>query len=219
MALLGVLIILFPLALASIYVIAQEANSTLLLVHQYVLMYLVPLGFLEIFMENSTDAEKQVLWVKQAVGTCVLIVLFIVGYDNYVLTNNAYFRMDIAFTRIHSFYERLYDRVTEAEGYQHGDQIAILGDWWPERNILSKYEMDIDRYLEMEGIAMENGLFTSGVRTQFLKIYLGVEFDETLTLDRMFELMETEEFRNMPNYPAEGCVQKIDGVWAIKVAD
>ena len=218
-ALLCILIILFPLALASIYVIAQEANSTLLLVHQYVLMYLVPLGFLEVFMENKVCEKSYVMRIKQIVGIGVIVILFFVGYDNYVLTNNAYFRMDIAFTRIHSFYERLYDRVTEAEGYQHGDQIAILGDWWPERNILSKYEMDIDRYLEMEGIAMENGLFTSGVRTQFLKIYLGVEFNESLTVERMFELMKTEEFLNMPYYPAEGCVQKIDGVWAIKVAD
>ena len=157
--------------------------------------------------------------MKQLVGTVLLAVLFVIGYDNYVLTNNAYFRMDIAFTRIHSFYERLYERVMEEEGYQHGDQIAILGDWWPERNIYSGYEMDIDRYLEMEGIAMENGLFTSGVRNQFLRIYLGVEFDEPLSNERMFELMDTDEFRSMPDYPAAGCVQQIEGVWVIRVAN
>lgn len=215
-ALLCILIVLFPLALGAIYVIAKEANSTLLLIHQYVLMYLVPLGFLEVWMENREEGKLQ-LGIKQVAGSLLLIVLFVIGYDNYVLTNNAYFRMDIAFTRIHSFYERLYDRVTEEEGYQLGDQIAILGDWWPERNILSAYDMDIERYDEMEGIAMENGLFTTGVRNQFLRIYLGVEFDEPLSVDRMFELMDTDEFRSMPDYPAQGCVRNIDGVWVVRV--
>lgn len=218
-ALLCVLIILFPLALGAIYVIAEDANSTLLLIHQYVLMYAVPLGFLEVFMENNPSLEMKPLRIKQLVGALLLVVLFLAGYDNYVLTNNAYFRMDIAFTRIHSFYERLYIRVTEQEGYQYGDQVAILGDWWPERNILSSYGIDIERYDEMEGIAMENGLFTTGVRNNFLKIYLGIKFDEPLSVERMLELMETEEFRNMPDYPAEGCVQKIDDVWVIRVAD
>lgn len=218
-ALLCILIILFPLALGAIYVIAEDANSTLLLVHQYVLMYLVPLGFLEVFMEHNTEMGQSMLWAKQLVGGLLLIVLFLVGYDNYVLTNNAYFRMDIAYRRIHSFYERLYIRVAEQEGYQYGDQIAILGDWWPERNILSSYGIGIERYDEMEGIAMENGLFTTGVRNNFLKIYLGIQFDEALSVERMMELMKTEEFLNMPDYPAEGCVQKIEGVWVIRVAD
>ncbi len=218
-ALLCILIILFPLALGAIYVIAEEANSTLLLVHQYVLMYLVPLGFLEVFMESNPDTGSYLLRIKQLAGSLLLIALFLVGYDNYVLTNSAYFRMDIAFTRIHSFYERLYIRVTEEEGYRYGDQVAILGDWWPERNILSSYGIDIERYDEMEGIAMEHGLFTTGVRNNFLKIYLGIEFDEPLSGERMFELMDTEEFRSMPDYPAEGCVRKIDGTWVIRVAD
>ena len=218
-ALLSILIILFPLALGAIYVIAEEANSTLLLIHQYVLMYLVPLGFLEIFMASCSNAEMNRIRIKQLAGTLVLVVLFLVGYDNYVLTNNAYFRMDIAFTRIHSFYERLYIRVTEEEGYQYGDQVAILGDWWPERNILSSYGIDIARYDEMEGIAMENGLFTTGVRNDFLKIYLGIKFEQPLSVERMLDLMKTEEFQDMPNYPAEGCVRKIDGTWVIRVAE
>lgn len=216
--LLCVLIMLLPLALGAIYVIAEDANSTLLLVHQYALLYVVPLGFLEVFMENSSPQEMKGMRIKQLAGALLIAILFVVGYDNYVLTNNAYFRMDIAFKRIHSFYERLYIRVTEQEGYRYGDQIAILGDWWPERNIFSSYGIDIERYEDMEGIAMENGLFTTGVRNNFLKIYLGVMFKENLSVERMLKLMETEEFQHMPDYPEEGCVQKIEDVWVIRVA-
>lgn len=217
--LLGILIVLFPLALGSIYVIAEDANSTLLLIHQYVLIYLIPLGFLELFMENRTPQEMRPMRIKQLVGMLMLAIVFIVGYDNYVLTNDAYFRMDIAFKRINSFYERLYIRVAEQEGYQYGDQIAILGDWWPERNILSACKIGIERYDDMEGIAMENGLFTTGVRNDFLRIYLGIQFDKTLTVDKMIELTKTEEFLEMPCYPTEGCVQEMEGIWVIKVAD
>lgn len=216
--LLCTLLFLLPLALSAIYVIAPEANATVLTLYQYFMVYVVLIGFLELFMEERLLLASKLPWIKTAVGCILLMVVFGVGYDNYVLTNSAYFRMDIAFTRIHSFYERLYIRVTEQEGYSYGDSIAVLGDWWPERNILSSYGMDIERYEEFEGVAMENGLFTTGVRQSFMKIYLGIDYPP-VSADKMTELMKTEEFANMPDYPAKGCVRKIDGIWVVRVAD
>ena len=61
------------------------------------------------------------------------------------------------------------------------------------------------------------GLFT--VLRLELKGRLGIPFDGSVYVDQMMELMETEEFKSMPRYPADGCVQKIDDIWVIKVAD
>ena len=216
-ALLCILIILFPLALSSIYILAPEANATTLTVYQYFMVYVVLIGFLELFMQTG-ELFAKAFWVKPIVGSLLMGMIFLVGYDNYVLANDAYFRMDIAFTRIHSFYERLYIRISDTEGYQYGDPIAILGDWWPERNILSAYGMDIERYEEFEGVAMENGLFTTHVRQYFMRDYLGVTHEE-VSPEKISELFHSEEFGEMSEYPAEGCVRKIDGVWVIRVAD
>lgn len=212
------LIFLLPLALSSIYVIAPQANATVLTLYQYFMVYVVLIAFLELFMKQELLLFSGMAFAKPAIGLAVMGMIFLVAYDNYVLTNSAYFRMDIAFTRIHSFYERLYIRVTQQEGYAYGDQIVILGDWWPERNILSSHGMDIERYEEFEGIAMENGLFTTGVRQKFLRIYLGIDYPH-VSAEKMQELMETEEFVDMPDYPAQGCVRKIDGIWVVRVAD
>ena len=217
-----VMMLLVPLALAAVYIMAPDAGGTLLTLYQYFLIYGTLLGLWELWMETeplfAAGNTSAVLWAKRVLAGFACILVFFVAHDNFVLTHNTYFRMSIAYERIHSFYERLYYRIEEQEGYKLGDPIAILGDWWPERNILSSHEIDIGRYDSMEGVAMENGLFTTGVRRNFLRIYLGIDYEEVGGVT-MQELMKTEEFRNMPDYPAEGCVQRIDGIWVIRVAD
>lgn len=65
---------------------------------------------------------------------------------------------------------------------------------------------------------MENGLFTPGVRSNFLRTYLGVDFEEA---DWEWEntYVNTQEFKNKPSYPSEGSIWKKDGVWVVKIAD
>ena len=215
-----VLILLVPLSVSAIYIMAPNTGATLLTLYQYFLIYGVLIGFLELWTESGEqDMVGRIKgYIRKGLAGFVFLIIFLVAYDNYVITNNAYFRMSIAYERIHSFYERLYYRIEEQEGYKLGDPIAILGDWWPERNILSSHEIDIGRYDSMEGVAMEHGMFTTGVRRNFLRIYLGIDYEEVGGVT-MQELMKTEEFRNMPDYPAEGCVQRIDGIWVIRVAD
>lgn len=207
-----ILILLEPMALAAVYIMVPDAeNYSLLMLFQYFFIYIVAISLLELFMEKEQK-------VRCICGGLISIIILLVCYDNYVLTNSAYFRMDIANKRILSFYERLYNRIEEQEGYQIGDAIAILGDYWPEKNILSSYGIDMERYEEMEGIAMENGLFTSAVRENYLKIYLGIDAPYP-GLRESREIMEKDIFIQMPSYPAQESIKQIDGIWVVKIAD
>lgn len=211
---------LIPLALSGIYVMApQVSQASTLMLYQYGFVYVVLLGLTEIFLNELEGRNTG--WKKRAgqvLGAVFFLLVLGVGYDHYVLTNNAYFRMEIAYGRIHSFYERLYNRLEEQEGYQIGEPIAIMGDYWPEPNILSSAGFDLDRYQDMEGISMENGLFTTGVRRQFMRTYLGIDYEE-VSDEWQQEYIKTEEFKNKPSYPEQDCVWKKDGIWVIKVAN
>ena len=41
----------------------------------------------------------------------VTVVLLLVGYENFVVTNEAYFRMDIAYERAYAYYNRIMERI------------------------------------------------------------------------------------------------------------
>lgn len=220
-ALIAILLFLIPLALSGIYVMAPEVTqATTLMLYQYCFVYIVLIGLLEIVQEIEKNKEEKTYFyrIKSVIIGCLYLLIFVVGYDNYVLTNNAYFRMEIANKRITSFYERIYTNVEEQVGYKFGDQISLLGDYWPEKNILSSAELGMSDYEDWEGIAMENGLFTSGVRRNFLRTYLGIDYEE---VDPEWEnnYFVTEEFKQKPSYPAEGSIWKKDGIWVVKIND
>lgn len=211
---------LIPLALSGIYVMApQVTRASTLMLYQYGFVYVVLLGLTEIFLLRLE--KEDIRWKRrtgQLLGAVCFLFVLAVGYDHYLLSHNAYFRMEIAYGRISSFYERLYYRLEEQEGYKIGDPIAIMGDYWPEPNILSSAKFDMERYQDMEGIAMENGLFTTGVRRQFLRTYLGIDYEE-VSDQWQGDYLKTEEFKHKPAYPKQGCVWKKDGIWVIKVGN
>jgi hypothetical protein len=51
-----------------------------------------------------------------------------------------------------------------------------------------------------------------------MKIYLGYETVD-ISWDERDEIMASEQYSNMPVYPATGCVQKINGIWVVKLCD
>ena len=83
---------------------------------------------------------------------------------------------------------------------------------------LTLYAFSTENLREMSGVALENGLITSGVRDNFIKTYVGFDVGET-TFEEKKAIMLTSEFADMPVYPTEGCIKKIDGIWVVKLCD
>ena len=78
--------------------------------------------------------------------------------------------------------------------------------------------VDTERFRELSGIALENGLLTSGIRSEFLEIYLGVT-EANLEPDEINVIMDSEEYKNMACYPQDGCFKKINDVWILKICN
>ena len=97
--------------------------------------------------------------------------------------------------------------------------MEIIGDSWPDPHVLSADMMSGTLFADLEGLAIENGIFTSGSRRFFLRTYFGMETGLNTGEDPYTRLHETQEFRDMPVFPAAGCVKKIDGIWVVKVED
>ena len=78
--------------------------------------------------------------------------------------------------------------------------------------------MDSEDLRTFSGIALENGMITSGARDNFIRYYVGFNVLK-LSEDEKKKIAETQEFKEMPDYPSEGSIRKIDNVWVVKLCE
>lgn len=221
-----ILLGLLPMAIASIYILAPETqDATLMMLHPYFVVYVILIAFAETLgmhiecnQGNNTE-ERHAVWKtyrnKGMVGISVVLIVLI-GYRNYLVTNEAYFRTAIAFDRAYAYYNRIMMNVEAQPGYRYGDAVAIIGEFYPEPNPLSSYEIDDERFTEFSGISLENGLLTTGSRRNFLRIYLGINLPE-VSDEEIDTIKQTKEYQAMQTYPNDTSIQNINRVWVVKV--
>ena len=205
------LAMMVPLAMGSIIIMAPDASISMLMLYQYHILYTQSGLFL-------ADAGK--VRAGRILGYVVAAVLLLVGYQNFVVTNQAYFRMGIAYERSYAYYNRIMERIEATAGYQPGDPFALIGEYGLSEtpDLLGSYSMDGDRFTDLSGVAKETGLLTSGVRYNFMKTYIGVEMPE-VSEEAVEAIKETKDYQAMPAYPADGCVKQIEGVWVVKTCE
>ena len=78
--------------------------------------------------------------------------------------------------------------------------------------------LDAEDLRELDGVALENGLITMSVRDNFIKMFIGYDMAD-LRFEKKEELMQTDIYKKMPVYPEEGCVQKINEIWVVKMCE
>lgn len=215
--LLVVVCALIPMAAAFVYFMAPEADYSMLMLYGYSLIYVIVLALLEYCMKDWGKSERKYASVI-VLGTVIVISLNC--YTDYLLANKAYLRTEIATERVKSYYNRIISMAQNQKGYCVGDRIAILGEFYYKDNP-SSVEIDIfdsEDLRSLSGLALENGLITSGVRDRFVRTFLGEELAD-LSWEEKQELMDTAEYMEMPVYPQEGCVQRLNGIWVVKMCN
>jgi hypothetical protein len=205
-----------PLAAAFIYFMAPEVAYSMLMLYPYVFVYVIVLELFERCMVDWTSIEY---W-KIAISVVTVVTLFVSCYTDYLLTNRAYLRTDIATERVKAYFNRVISMAENMEGFKQDDGIVILGEFYYVDNP-SSVEIDIfdsEDLRELSGVALENGIITSGVRDNFIETFLGYKTAD-ISWNEKYEIMDTDEYKSMPVYPENGCVQKINDVWVVKMCN
>ena len=223
LALLGVVSFLMPLAVAFVYFMAPDAPFSVLMIYAYVMIYILVIALWEKLMQewSSQQTAGYTKYFLQMSTLAIVGVISLSCYDNYLLTNTAYMRMQISYERVSSYFNRILANVEATPGYQQGDLVSIVGEFHYLDNpspvdFASLYPTDSLR--ELSGVALENGLTNSGVRDNFIRNFLGFQVAD-LSVEEKNEIREMEEFKAMPNYPEEGSIAQIDGIWVVKLCE
>lgn len=214
-----------PLAMAFVYFMAPEAPYSMLMLYSYSLVYIMVLALLELCMEewqkkNQISTAKWKINIKWALIAVTCVIIGISCYTDYLVTNRAYFRMDIAFQRVGNYFNRIVASVESQDGFQNGDDVTLIGNFYYKDNPSSVEidAMDSEDLRTFSGIALENGMITSGARDNFIRYYVGFNVLK-LSEDEKKKIAETQEFKEMPDYPSEGSIRKIDNVWVVKLCE
>lgn len=230
----GLTVFLTPLGMSLVYVMAPEVtHASTLMIFSYMTVYFLAAALAEELTaeekgqggadhrnvgQSGTGKDKTIRGRSAArMGSALMAVLiFCIACSNYKMANEAYFRTGMAMTRVENFYERILVRLEVEGGWDYGKTYAVLGDYWPEKNILSSFDLMEGRFEDLEGLAIENGLFTSGVRHDFIRSYMGIDAPYAAS-EQCETIMASDAYAQMAAYPGEGCVREIDGVWVVKI--
>lgn len=212
-----------PLAAAFIYFMAPEVSYSMLMLYAYALIYILVLALLEYCMEDWHVSPTAIKWknaVRYAAVFVTIATMFVSSYTDYLLTNRAYLRTNFATERVQQYFNRVLVMVENTEGFEEGDSIEILGEFHyidnpssVEVSILGEEDLRV-----LDGVALENGLITTSVRDNFIKMFIGYDMADLSFSDKE-AIMETQQYQKMPAYPKDGCVRKFDDIWVVKMCE
>ena len=193
------------------------------MLYAYAFIYVMVLALLENCVKEWGKLKNFKKWQQNTAWILIITTVFTIGvscYSDYLLTNKAYLRTDIATERVKAYFNRVLMLAETTEGFDEGDKLVILGEFYYKDNP-SSVEINIfdsESLRELSGVALENGLITSGVRDNFIRTFLGYDLPLISWSDKE-AIMETEAYKNMEVYPQTGCVQKINDIWVVKMCD
>ncbi len=137
----------------------------------------------------------------------LLVVQLLSGYEGFVVTNRAYFMMDMSYENAFAYFDRLLTRVESQPGYTPDSEIAFIGAhranaWIPE--------------VHMAGAAIGNTLMNIYSLRMYLA-YIHAFWYNLPSQETFARIQASEEFAEMPIYPAEGSIRTIDDVIVVKL--
>lgn len=210
LALLVALIPLIPIASNLVYIMTDADNVHLVMRYGMLIPLLIP----------TIVAERCSLPVEAQGGKrgktkrCAVILLcvlllgteFAFSYEFTLITNRAYFSMDLTYENVYAYYTKLMAKIELQEGYTKDSEIAFIGNAAMDSHV---------PYIDMTGVLLGNSALNIYSRSQMFSYYFATDYYYA-SKQTCSEIQETEEFKAMPCYPDEGSIATINGVITVK---
>ena len=155
--------------------------------------------------------EEESLWMglRQAASVVVPVACVVLAFLWAVMTNRGYSNMQYQYEETYADLVRLADRIEQCEGYTPDMKLWLSDNEWPvtEDRTLG----DLTGLSGMGGMKLFDWLH---YRNDFMYLF-GLKFEQC-DQEEYRAIRETQEFQEMPNWPATGSVKVINGVMVVK---
>lgn len=200
-----------PIGANIVNVLSPDTFFHLLMRLAWALFFIFAVALAE---RSSSIGKKWFVIGKKGMVLTTLLCTTILIFQFATMANVVAFNMNERYEKTYAICVRLIDRIEQTEGYTNETKVALLGgnmnpSYYPSTDYT---QHDLTGYWGVSGtMCMED----TEKFAEFSKHYLNVTIS-TIPLSEEIEITQTEEFMQMPIFPAEGSVDYIGDVLVIK---
>lgn len=188
-----------PLSINFIVVLIGEDGVHGLTLYSFISVYI----FAAIVVEIIT-AEKIKNIFKDSV--CVLLCLIVVS--NVYVANKSYLKQYMVYENTFSFYQSIVTQIQQTPGFDENSKLVVIGNAEQDSSYLENFGED-----KIYGLC---GFRGESISDEFITYYLGFDIPFATTEEKA-TLVKEEYIENMPVYPYNGYVQKVDDYIVVKL--
>lgn len=212
LTLICVLLLVMPVGATLVCVMAPTMYFHLIMRLPWALFFVFVLALVEKMPRVGKEMWKK-LQTVMAVMVCFASILMVTQFS--ITANVVAFNMEEKYEKTYGLSLRILDRLEQMPDYKTGDKVAFVGGGvdqsiYPYTDLTSTY---LKGYFGAEGTicATDTGKFAT-----FWFHYLNVTIT-TATWEETLEVLDTEEYRQMENFPNESSIRKIGEIWVVKL--
>ncbi len=206
-----VLIGVMPIGATLVNVLSPSTYYHLLMRLAWVLFFVFAVVLAE---KIKPEGKKWKAFATKGTALLTLLCTVILIFEFGKMANVVAFNMNERYEKTYAICVRMVERLEQTEGYTTETKVALLGG---VLDATSYPNTDITQN-DLAGYFGSNGTMCIGDTAKFAefsKHYLNVTIS-TISLEEEIEITQTEEFMQMPKFPAEGSVGYIGDVLVIK---
>ena len=212
-----VVILLLPMVFNCIELYGA-ADVHILMQYGFVGVYLLVLMLTQMFLERGNMPFRFLL--HSVVELCCVVLLFFSSLNWGVASNQAYLLQYLAYENCYAIASSIMQSVISHPDYEPGMGIWVKGTF-TEGNYPMIYATAMEDTQPSEDDRKIDGYWLLnwyGNFIEFSKYYLGMDI---IKPDRELrnQIEASEEFKAMPNYPAQGSVCEMEGIMVVKISD
>lgn len=216
--LLIILIMLMPFAINIVDFVAYNTNITILNIYQYCITYILSIIVIEKYINISKKSLKN--WIY----TISIISLVIIGWQNFVITNQYYYKIEKFNEYTKSLNNRLLNRIETTPGYDYDMPVMIIGqknsqfynklydtnDW---NNIVTFDQGLWGRFIGYIDLYENN---SDAKIIKYINNQLGLNLVSASEEERN-KVLITEEYNQLKTWPSVDSVKIINNILVIKL--
>lgn len=214
-----VLLIIFPIAVNGIYIIsALGASVYSLMLMPCVMSSVFCIALLSRFEDTIRNLPSITSSQRLVVATCWLQItlLLFAFYGNFLYTNEAYMKHDLAIRQATVFTEGLYRDILDTPGYTESMLIYRIGKYTSSLNIDPQYDI---RTNSLYGFLTKDEIVNGYNYAGFAAAYIGESLRFVAYVDDGILAPYEDIIDEMTIYPAEGAIRVVDGIVLFKFGE
>lgn len=199
------LLILMPIGINIINIIMPDTKINIVTGPALIIPY--------IFVMLLLDKEPVKNICKQIFTLISTGIIFILLWTFICSDNATYFAREEVYRNYFSTMSNIYARIQQIDGYNRNmsimfsDNVRFTSKFASIAN--GTISNDYETWDNIDGIWMNQ---------QFFSTYLG-ENIKMCTKDEYYEIIQTKEFKNMNQYPDDGCIKIINDIIVVKISN